>query len=253
VRRVLGAAAFLLWAFAYLVFLLLLVYLIGFLANRYTFSTIDSGVQIPTREALAVNVALLLLFAIQHSGMARNWKYRIPAALRRTLFLLATNAVLLMIFRFWEPMPAILFRIENAWWVWTIFFAGWALVFWASFACDHWGKFGLRHVLAWWNGREPAPPPFRTPGPYRWVRHPMMTGLLLAFWATPEMTAGHLLFSAAMSLYIVLGVFLEERDLVRQYGAVYEHYRRTTPAFFPRLGSLTRLFRPEPVHPPNGS
>lgn len=238
-RRLAGFAAFLLWAFAYAMFLAVLVYLVGFLANRYTFSTIDSGVQIPTGEAAVRNLALLALFAVQHSGMARAWKNVLPLAIRRTAYLLATNMVFLILFRFWEPMPELLYRLDPDWWIWTLFFAGWGLVLWSSFVCDHWGKFGLRDVLAYWRSREPAPAPFRTPGPYRFVRHPMMTGLLIAFWATPEMSYGHLLFAIAMTLYIAVGVAFEERDLVRRYGQTYESYRRETPRFFPRIVGAT--------------
>lgn len=230
-------AAFALWAAAYAMFLGVFAYLIAFLANRYAFSTIDSGLQIPTAEAAWINGKLLVLFALQHSLMARGWfKNRLPLALSRTAYLLATDFVLITIFRRWEPMPEIVWRIENGWWMWAIFCAGWLLVAWASFVCDHWGKFGLRHVVAFWRSESLPEAPLRFPGPYRVVRHPMMAGLLLGFWATPEMTYGHLLFAAAMTVYVVAGILFEERDLVRRYGDAYREYQRGVPMLMPGLG-----------------
>lgn len=238
-KTILRLAAVLYWLFSYFVFLLTFAYLVGFIGNRYTPNSVDSGVQIPTREAALRNLLLLPLFALQHSGMARDgFKRWIPRAFERSTYLLATCLVLIVIFIKWEPMPDFVWRVDNpaGWWgLQALFLTGWTLVIVASFSMYHFEKFGGWRVWAYWTGKPEPVARFRTAGPYRWIRHPMMLGLLLGFWATPEMSQGHLLFSAVMTLYILLGIKLEERALVRAFGEAYRHYQRHVAMLIPRI------------------
>jgi protein-S-isoprenylcysteine O-methyltransferase Ste14 len=223
---VLRLLASLYWLIAYLAFLVSFAYLIGFVGNRYTFSTIDSGLQIPEREALAKDLWLMALFGVQHSLMARRWwKGLIREPWQRSTYLLATAFVLGWLYTRWEPIPALVWRVEHGWLLNALFWSGWGLVLWAAVSCDHLATFGLRQLIAYWKGVPYQHAPFQTPGPYRWLRHPMMLGLIIAFWATPEMSKGHLLFASVMTAYILIGVRLEERDLIRIHGQEYENYR----------------------------
>ncbi|MFN7925711.1 MAG: hypothetical protein U0Q16_36765 [Bryobacteraceae bacterium] len=206
-------AAVVYWAIGYLAFVASFLYLVGFVGNRYSFSTVDSGLQIPEREAAVVDLALIALFGLQHSLMARKWwKRLVPDPWQRPTYLLATAAVLAYFYWRWEPIPDLLWRVEHGWWLQALFFVGWALAVWAAFSADHWTTFGLRQVAAYWRGERWVDPPFRIRGPYRWGRHPMMVGLAVAFWSAPEMSRGHALFAAGMTAYIVAGCWFENRD-----------------------------------------
>ncbi|MEZ5353938.1 MAG: NnrU family protein [Bryobacteraceae bacterium] len=224
----LRVAAFLYWAVVYFLFLITIVWFGGFIANRYVFSTIDSGLQIPAREAAVVDLVLLAAFGLQHSLMARKgWKRLLPWPVERTTYMLASCIALAAIFRFWEPIPELVWRMESARWPPALLsLAGAILVVWSSLAMDHWDTFGFKQAWAFLRGRTYEPPPFRAPGPYRWSRHPMMLGVILLLWATPEMSQGHLLFSAVLTVYILLATVFEERDLARRYPQAYEQYRR---------------------------
>lgn len=211
----------LLWrAFCVLASLASLLYLAGWLANRYTPSSIDSGLQTVPSEALLTNLALLSLFALQHSGMARR---AIRQRFGRPTYLLATALVLCVLFVKWEPLPDILWHATGpaALLLRLIQFAGLALVTWAVSLTGARAFFGL------------APDPaFHTRGPYRWVRHPMMTGTLALLWAHPEMTEGRLLFNTFLTVYVLVSMRWEERDLAARYGPAYAAYRDATPALF---------------------
>jgi protein-S-isoprenylcysteine O-methyltransferase Ste14 len=233
-----GRAFYLLyWAFCCLSFLAAFVYLVGFVGNRYSFSTIDSGLQLPWRDALLVDCALLLLFFAQHSAMARAgfkrlWRRLLPVETERPTYLLATSLVLALIYARWEPMPEMVWQWERpgvAALVHVLFWTGWGL------AAVSVAVIGCRELFGWnqlWQ-RSYQPPRFHQPGPYRWVRHPMMLGLLTAFWATPEMSRGHLLFAAANTAYVLAALRWEERDLARAHGPEYEAWRRTVPRLLP--------------------
>ena len=226
------------WLVSYVVAVLTLVYLVGFIGNRYSPSTIDSGLQIPEWEAAMADLKLLLLFALQHSLMARRWwKRMVPAPIERSTYLLATGFILAAIYRYWEPIPRLLWSVEaTASLLLSIGFAtGWALAVWATVAGGHLDSFGFRQVWAYVRGEAHQPPPIRTRAPFRWVRHPTMLGLLLAFWSEPRMSWGHVLFSAVMTAYILIALRFEERDLARTLGAEYERYRARTGMLFPRL------------------
>ena len=206
-------------AFASLVSLL---YLIGWVVNQYLPSTIDSGLQIPAQEALCVNLALIALFGLQHSLMARPFVKKWAG---RSTYLLATAVVLAILFRFWEPMPAMVWSIESAAaevLLHGIAAAGLVLVVWAIAALDLLAFFGFR-----------KPPGFRVTGPYRWVRHPVMLGLLLFLWAAPAASQGRVFFALSMTVYIFIALRFEERDLELELGVNYRRYREAVFGLLP--------------------
>jgi len=230
------------WSFAYFTFLVSFLYLVGFTANHYTFSSVDSGLQIPPHEAAATDLGLIALFGLQHSIMARRgfkriWTRVVPWPMERATFLLATSIVLAILFFKWEPIPGLVWSVDNPvgrFLLQALFWAGWGLVGIASFSIGHFDKFGWSQVRAYLRGEREQTPEFKTPGPYRWLRHPMMLGLLLGFWFTPEMSQGHLLLAVGITVYILIGVWFEERDLLREHGALYEDYRKRVGMLFPR-------------------
>jgi protein-S-isoprenylcysteine O-methyltransferase Ste14 len=195
-------------------------------------------------EAIVVDALLLLLFAVQHSVMARPWfKARwtriIHPALERSTYVLAASLALALLFWQWRPIGIQVWSIEDPvarGLLWTLFAAGWGTVLVVTFLINHFDLFGLRQSWLALRGLRYTPVSFRTPLPYRHVRHPLYLGFLLAFWATPEMTLAHLLFALLTTGYIVVAIQFEERDLVKEHGASYENYRRTVPMLIPRLG-----------------
>ena len=229
---------------SYLTFLGSFVYSIGFVGNLVVPKAIDSGPQVPTFEALAIDVLLLGGFAVPHSVMARpgfkrRWTRLVPPHVERSTYVLTSSLLLGLLFRLWRPMPGVAW---DAGWpaartaLWGLFGAGWLVVLASTFLIDHLDLFGLRQVSLYAAGRPYTTPPFRTRSLYRHVRHPIMLGFMIAFWATPTMTWGHLLFAAATTAYIVVGVRLEERDLLGAHGVTYEDYRRRVPMLLPRPG-----------------
>jgi len=196
-----------------------------------------------TGRALALDLGLLAAFGLQHSGMARPaWKVRwlrvVGPALERPTYMLATGLVLLAVLWLWQPMPAVIWSLERPTWVVTTYavaLSAWAYLFVATFAIDHFELFGLRQVWSFFAGRPTTPARFRVRWMYRFDRHPIMTGLLLGMWVTPTMTLGQLVFAVGFSLYVVVGVYFEERSLVAQWGARYEEYRDRVGSIVPRL------------------
>ena len=220
------------WAFSFVASSLALLYLIGFVLNRYSFNSIDSGLQIPTREALMVNLALLALFGLQHSGMARRWFKRfIPAPMERSLYLLATSAVLVLLFVRWEPMPDSVWFFRVKWPFQLLQGIAGVIVVWATLSQGALHFMGFHQAWRWARGGVYSPPAFQTPGLYRYSRHPMMIGTLLFLWVTPDMTQGHALFAAVTTLYVLLAVRWEERDLERTHGDAYRTYRQRVRRF----------------------
>jgi protein-S-isoprenylcysteine O-methyltransferase Ste14 len=190
-------------------------------------------------------VVLLGLFAVQHSVMARPafkrwWTRIIPASCERSTYVLISSLILLLVFWQWRPITAVIWHVEgwSAVLLTSISWIGWLVTLASSYMIDHFDLFGLRQVLDALRGAAARLQPFQTPLLYRIVRHPLMLGFLLAFWATPHMTAGHLLFALVTTGYILLGVQLEERDLMAHFGKSYERYRSQVPMLMPRL--LTR-------------
>lgn len=236
-----GAAALAYGIVSYVVFLVSLLYSIGFVGNLVVPKTIDSGLAGPASEALLVDVLLLLAFAIPHSVMARAgfkrwWTRVVPESLERSTYVLVSSLLLLLLFWGWRPIPGVVWQTENAIAVavlWSLFWLGWALVLYSSFAIDHFDLFGLRQVWLRFRGVEYAPVPFEQPWLYTIVRHPLMLGFLLAFWAAPTLTQGHLLFSLATTGYILVGIVLEERDLVKAHGQSYVIYTREVRMLLP--------------------
>ncbi len=226
----------------YVFFLAVFLYAIGFVANvPWLPKTIDSGAAASTGAALVINVVLLGLFAVQHSVMARRgfkrwWTKLVPAFAERSTYVLAATLVLALVMWQWRAMPGAVWSVESAsaqWLLWAVFGLGWLTVLVATFMIDHFELFGLRQVYDHWRGRDFVSPGFKTPGLYRFVRHPIYFGFAVAFWATPQMSVGHLLFAIATTGYILVGIWFEERDLVAHFGERYREYRQRVPMLLP--------------------
>jgi protein-S-isoprenylcysteine O-methyltransferase Ste14 len=238
-----GRVAALVYGMAsYLVFFCSLLYAVAFIGNYLVPKSIDVGGESGLAPAILIDVALLGLFAIQHSVMARaafkrRWMTIVPASCERSTYVLISSLLLILIFWQWRPIVAAIWHVEGAPAILltAIYWIGWLTALTSSYMIDHFELFGLRQVFAARRGAAARVQPFKTPLLYRVVRHPLMLGFLLAFWATPHMTAGHLLFAVLTTGYILVGVRLEERDLVAQFGASYEQYRRRVPMLMPRL------------------
>ena len=226
-------------AAAYLFFLAVLLYSAGFLNDLVVPKGVD-GPAGPVPAAVAVDLGLLLLFAVQHSVMARPafkraWTRVVPAAAERSVYVLAASAVLALLYWQWRPVAGDAWRTGGALAavILALYFAGWGLVVASTWMIDHFDLFGLRQAYLHWSGRPYSPLQFTARAAYGLVRHPMMTGLLVAFWAAPVMTWGHLLFAAAASGYVLVGIHFEERDLRRELGPPYEEYARQVPMLLP--------------------
>ena len=227
---------------AYGLCLATLLYAVGFVGNVMVPKSIDTGAPVPLSEALIVNVLLLGLFAVQHSLMARRsfkrwWTRIVPPPVERSTYVLAASLALVCLFWQWRPIAEpIVWRVDEAGGAnvgWAMFWLGWALLLVSTFLINHFELFGLRQVYARFTQRRVPAPEFRTPFLYRYVRHPIYLGLLLAFWATPVMTAGHLLFAAVTTAYILVGILLEERDLISLFGEDYRRYRQRVSMLVP--------------------
>jgi protein-S-isoprenylcysteine O-methyltransferase Ste14 len=225
---------------AYVLFLGTFLYAIGFVTNLVVPKSIDGGDAASLTEALLVNGALLALFAIQHSVMARPafkawWTRLVPAPIERSTYVICASLVLLLLFWQWRPVPTPVWDAGGVlgtilqWLGWL----GWLTVLLSTFMIDHFDLFGLRQVVLHARGVPYSPPPFHTRALYRLVRHPIMLGFLVAFWATPRMTAGHLIFALATTGYVLIAIRLEERDLLLFHGAEYEQYRQQVRMLIP--------------------
>jgi methanethiol S-methyltransferase len=243
---------------AYGVFFATFLYLVAFVGNlqqsalvqwlpwlpAWVPHSIDAGRATgPVAVAVAIDLGLILLFGIQHSAMARlgfkAWlKRQLPAAAERSTYVLVASGMLILLFWQWRPIPAPLWSASSElgqWLGWGVFALGFAIVLLSTFLIDHFDLFGLRQVWRQFTGRDPAAPRFATPLFYRWVRHPLYLGFVLAFWAGPTMSVGHLLFAATMTAYILVAIRFEERDLVHHLGERYERYREQVPMLVPRV------------------
>ena len=233
--------AFLFGAVAYLTFVFTILYAIGFVSDLVVPKTIDTGAISSSFTALTVNLALMSLFAVQHSVMARKsfkqwWTRFIPKPVERSTYVLSASLTLLLLFWQWRPMPATVWHIEEpemAATIATLSFGGWVLVFTSSFLINHFELFGLHQVANNLTGRQMPSPTFRTPFLYNFVRHPIYLGFIIAFWAAPTMSVGHLLFAAVTTVYIFVGILLEERDLVDMFGDEYRRYKERVSMLLP--------------------
>jgi protein-S-isoprenylcysteine O-methyltransferase Ste14 len=238
----------------YCLFLLTFLYAIGFVAAIPLPKTVDSGTPWPLAASVCLDLALLSLFAVQHSVMARPafkrwWTRFIPQEVERTTYVLFASAVLILLFWGWRPIPLLVWHVTEpagALILEVISSAGWALVLLSTFAISHFELFGLQQVYHAWRGKALPAQEFRTPTLYKVVRHPIYLGFLLAFWATPVMTVGHLLFAAATAGYILIGIQLEERDLVTAFGNRYRQYRQQVPMLLPSVRRRTPLVEAPP-------
>jgi methanethiol S-methyltransferase len=233
-------------AAVYVFFLGTFLYAIGFVGNipGLGLKTIDSGVMGDRITTIIIDLVLLGLFAVQHSVMARQgfkrwWTRIVPPSLERSTFVLFASAVLALVIWQWRPMPDLVWSIEDPIWrvvLFALFGLGWVILLTATFLINHFELFGLQQVYENWRGHRFTPPGFKTPGLYKLVRHPIYLGFILGFWATPQMSEGHLLFAVATTGYIFIGIFFEERDLIANFGDEYRRYRQRVPMLFPFLG-----------------
>jgi methanethiol S-methyltransferase len=226
---------------SYLVFFLTFLYAVGFVTGIAVPKTIDSGTVVPTFEALIVNLFLMSVFAIQHSVMARKqfkqwWTKWVPKSVERSTYVLFSSLALILLFIEWRPMPAVFWHIDAPALriaVIALSFVGFFIVLSSTFLINHFELFGLHQVTNNLSGKAIPAPRFRTPLYYKFVRHPIYLGFIIAFWAAPVMTAGHLLFAAITSAYIIVGILLEEHDLIDLFGDEYRRYKGRVSMLIP--------------------
>jgi protein-S-isoprenylcysteine O-methyltransferase Ste14 len=226
---------------AYLIFLGAFLYAIGFVSKFLVPKTIDSGTANSPLHALIVDLALMSLFAVQHSGMARQGFKKLFAsfaspALERSTYVLLASLTLLLLFWQWQPITTVVWQIKTPTLVSVAIaggFLGWLIVLYSTFLINHFELFGLTQVVTHFTGRLGEPIKFKMPGLYRVIRHPIYLGFIIAFWSAPTMTLGHLLFAAVTTTYIFVGIWLEERDLVTLFGEEYRHYKQKVAMLLP--------------------
>ena len=226
---------------AYFLFLGAILYAIGFVGNLVVQKTIDGTPGVSLLQAILINASLLLLFALQHSIMARPafkrwWTRFVPEQIERSTFVLLASLFLLLMMWKWQPMGGIIWSVQNKVGIVILtglFFLGWAIVFISTFLINHFDLFGLRQVWVYFRGKKYEPLAFRIPLFYRFVRHPLYLGFLIAFWSTPVMTVAHLFFAAITTGYILTAIRFEEKDLITHYGEKYLNYKKWVPKIIP--------------------
>jgi protein-S-isoprenylcysteine O-methyltransferase Ste14 len=226
---------------SYVFFFATFLYAIGFISSLVVPKTIDAGTAVPVTEAIIVDLLLMSVFAIQHSVMARKqfkqwWTQFVPKPVERSTYVLFSSLALALLLWQWRPIPTVVWHIDNpqiAMAVIGLSFAGWLILLTSTFLINHFELFGLHQVANNLAGRAMPTPRFRTPLYYKFVRHPLYLGFIIAFWSAPTMTAGHLLFAAVTTAYIIVGALLEERDLIDLFGDDYRRYRERVSMLVP--------------------
>ena len=230
---------------AYAIFFATFLYLVAFVGNIAAVPrTVDIGPAAPVAAALVIDVALIALFGVQHSVMARPgfkawWTRVVPPPAERSVYVLMASAMLIILFAFWRPIEGTIWSVTNplgAAVLWALFALGWGIVLISTFLLNHFELFGLQQAWLHLRGRQAEPPELRQPMLYKWIAHPLYAGFFLAFWATPRMSYGHLLLAAGMSAYMLIAIRYEERDLTGFYGEDYTRYRKGVGMIFPRFG-----------------
>jgi protein-S-isoprenylcysteine O-methyltransferase Ste14 len=228
---------------SYVVFFGTFLYAIGFVGGWFVPKDIDSGAVVGVVEAVVINLVLLSVFAVQHSVMARQgfkrwWTRIVPHSVERSVYVLLASLVLIMLFAHWRPIPGVVWTVSNpvlAQAIQGVSLLGWGIVLLSTLLINHFELFGLRQVFANLMGWTLPAPQFRTPMLYKTVRHPLYFGFIMAFWAAPTMTVGHLLFAAVTTAYILVAIVLEERDLIDAFGEEYREYRQRVAMIIPFL------------------
>ncbi len=236
-------AIFAFGSLSYLIFLATFLYALGFVGGFLVPTTLDGAARMPFGQALAIDLGLLALFAVQHSVMARpafkaRWTRIVSPELERPAYVLASSLCLIAMFALWQPLGGVIWNLASpvarvA--AWSVFFFGWGLVLVTTFLISHFDLFGLRQVWFALRGEAYRPLRFVQPGPYKLIRHPLYFGWFCAFWGTPTMTSAHLVFAIMTTAYILVAIQLEERDLLAEHGAAYASYRRRVPMLIPGL------------------
>ena len=238
------AAALVFAILAYAIFFATFLYLIAFVGDlSIAPRTVDVGPDSPLAIAIAIDVALIALFGLQHSVMARQgfkrwWTRFVPRPAERSVYVLAASLALILLMSLWRPIDTIVWNVGDPMvsdLIWAVFWLGWGMVLLSTFLLNHFELFGLQQAWFYARGREASPPEFRQPLFYRWIRHPLYLGFFIAFWATPEMTAGHLLLAVGMSAFMLIAIQYEEKDLVAWFGKDYEDYRQRAGMLLPRF------------------
>lgn len=233
--------SFLYGVLAHLGFLVAFLYLIGFLGNFVVPKSIDSGQAGPVGQALLINVILIAIFGIPHSIMARPgfkqwWTRFVPQHIERSTYVMISNLFVALLMWQWQPMVGVIWNVEHpvgASVLWGLFGIGWVMIVLTSFVINHFDLFGLRQVYLHLRGMEYTPLEFKAKWIYKYIRHPLMLGWIIAFWSTPQMSAGHLVFAVGTTVYILIAIQFEEKDLVKFHGEDYENYRRNVSMLLP--------------------
>ncbi|MDX1639520.1 MAG: isoprenylcysteine carboxylmethyltransferase family protein [Balneolaceae bacterium] len=229
----------------YLIFFASFLWLVLFTGDfeAYVPTTVNGVTEGNWFQAAAINIGLIVLFGIQHTVMARKWFKEwwtsfVGWAVERSTYVLFSSAAVLVLLWFWQPVNITIWSVETSWAALVLqwgFWLGWLILFLSTYMIDHFHLFGLKQVFHYWKGRKPVSPKFMEPGFYKYVRHPLMLGFIIAFWSTPHMTAGHLILAAGMTIYILIGIYFEEKAMVRRFGDEYRDYRERVPKLFPGL------------------
>lgn len=235
----------------YAVFFVSFLYAVGFINNMVVPKSIDSGTEGALGSAMTINAILLSIFALQHTVMARPafkrlWTRLVPEPIERSTFVLAASVILLHVFGLWSPITDVAWHVDNtiaAGMLTALSFAGFGIVLYGSFLINHFDLFGLRQAYLYFQGKEYTPVPFTARSLYKVVRNPLMFGFLIAFWASPHMTYGHLFFAVGTTVYILVGIYIEERDIEDLLGEEYREYRRDTAMLIP---GLKGVYEPAP-------